>query len=80
MCWAINPHGLEEFATCLVWDTIRPRGQEVSWVRAVWFVVAIPRHAFHAWLIMCRKLKTKDKLKQWDVGASVDLNLLRCPL
>ncbi|GJY17397.1 uncharacterized protein Tco_0388888, partial [Tanacetum coccineum] len=69
--WKTSDGKLEEFATCLVWDTIRPRGQEVSWVR-----VAIPRNGFHAWLIMCCKLKTHDKLKQWDVGASVDLNLL----
>nr|GEW21080.1 putative reverse transcriptase domain, reverse transcriptase zinc-binding domain protein [Tanacetum cinerariifolium]GEW21164.1 putative reverse transcriptase domain, reverse transcriptase zinc-binding domain protein [Tanacetum cinerariifolium] len=27
-----------------------------------------------------RKLKTQDKLRQWDVGKSVDLNLLMCPL
>lgn len=29
---------------------------------------------------MCRKLKTQDKLKQWEVGDSTDLNLLRCAL
>ncbi|GJV80556.1 reverse transcriptase domain, reverse transcriptase zinc-binding domain protein [Tanacetum coccineum] len=27
-----------------------------------------------------RKLKTQDRLWQWDVGVSIDLNLLRCPL
>ncbi|GJV39461.1 reverse transcriptase domain, reverse transcriptase zinc-binding domain protein [Tanacetum coccineum] len=26
------------------------------------------------------KLKTQDKLRQWDVGPSIELNLLRCPL
>ncbi|GJU53880.1 reverse transcriptase domain, reverse transcriptase zinc-binding domain protein [Tanacetum coccineum] len=26
------------------------------------------------------KLKTQDRLRQWDVGPSIDLNLLRCPL
>ncbi|GKC26417.1 zinc knuckle CX2CX4HX4C containing protein, partial [Tanacetum coccineum] len=28
----------------------------------------------------CQKLKTQDRLRQWDVGPSIDLNLLRCPL
>ncbi|GJZ22668.1 putative gag-pol polyprotein [Tanacetum coccineum] len=26
------------------------------------------------------KLKTQDRLLQWDVGSSIDLNLLKCPL
>ncbi|GJZ82960.1 hypothetical protein Tco_0648133 [Tanacetum coccineum] len=27
-----------------------------------------------------QKLKTQDRLRQWDIGPSNDLNLLRCPL
>nr|GEV88810.1 hypothetical protein [Tanacetum cinerariifolium] len=27
-----------------------------------------------------QKLKTQDRLRQWDVGLSIDLNLLKCPL
>ncbi|GJS29411.1 hypothetical protein Tco_0490031 [Tanacetum coccineum] len=27
-----------------------------------------------------QKLKTQDRLRQWDVGPSIDLNLLKCPL
>nr|GEU87335.1 hypothetical protein [Tanacetum cinerariifolium] len=26
------------------------------------------------------KLKTQDRLRQWDVGSSIDINLLKCPL
>ncbi|GKD81840.1 reverse transcriptase zinc-binding domain-containing protein [Tanacetum coccineum] len=29
---------------------------------------------------MQNNLRTQDKLRQWDVGINVDLNLLRCPL
>lgn len=32
------------------------------------------------WLVMEEKLKTRDNLRQWDVGNSIDLNLLHCPL
>nr|GEW83901.1 cytochrome P450 CYP82D47-like [Tanacetum cinerariifolium] len=42
--------------------------------------VCIPRHAIHLWLVMKRHLPTQDKLRQWNVGNSIDLNLLRCPL
>lgn len=29
---------------------------------------------------MRRRLKTQDKLKQWDVDIGAELNLLQCPL
>ncbi|GJS29804.1 reverse transcriptase domain, reverse transcriptase zinc-binding domain protein [Tanacetum coccineum] len=32
------------------------------------------------WLVIQQKLKTQDRLRQWDVGPSIDLNLLKCPL
>ncbi|GKB65855.1 reverse transcriptase domain, reverse transcriptase zinc-binding domain protein, partial [Tanacetum coccineum] len=32
------------------------------------------------WRSLMQKLKTQDRLRQWDVGPSIDLNLLRCPL
>nr|GEY53419.1 hypothetical protein [Tanacetum cinerariifolium] len=40
---------------------------------------------FRSFSIACvwdtiRKFKTQDRLRQWDVGPSIDLKLLRCPL
>ncbi|GJY45563.1 reverse transcriptase domain, reverse transcriptase zinc-binding domain protein [Tanacetum coccineum] len=46
----------------------------------VWSPYGIPRHAIHLWLVMKKRLKTQDQLRQWDVGNDVDLSLLRCPL
>ncbi|GJZ69047.1 reverse transcriptase domain, reverse transcriptase zinc-binding domain protein [Tanacetum coccineum] len=70
-------HGNEHpFSVHVVWDVIRPRGIEVDWDPIVWFPNCIPRHAFLVWLIMRKKLKTQDTLKQWDVGAYTNLNLL----
>nr|GEY00043.1 hypothetical protein [Tanacetum cinerariifolium] len=34
----------------------------------VWFPHCIPRHAIHMWLVIKEKLKTQDRLCQWDVG------------
>nr|GFC67916.1 reverse transcriptase domain, reverse transcriptase zinc-binding domain protein [Tanacetum cinerariifolium] len=45
-----------------------------------WFPNCIPRYAIHMWLVFQQKLKTQDRLWQWDVSPSIDLNLLRCPL
>ncbi|GJZ79036.1 reverse transcriptase domain, reverse transcriptase zinc-binding domain protein [Tanacetum coccineum] len=63
-----------------VWEAIRNKGAQVDWYRIVWFSHAIPRHAFHLWLIMGNSLKTQDRVRQWDVVSDTDLNLLRCAL
>ncbi|GJR55897.1 reverse transcriptase domain, reverse transcriptase zinc-binding domain protein [Tanacetum coccineum] len=80
VCWRTQDGNLKSFSVGLAWESIRARRDNVPWFHVVWFSACIPRHAFHLWLAMGRKLKTQDKLKQWDVGTSVDLNLLRCPL
>nr|GEY27449.1 hypothetical protein [Tanacetum cinerariifolium]GEY36830.1 hypothetical protein [Tanacetum cinerariifolium] len=49
-----------QFSVATVWDTIRPRVEEVDWYKVVWFSHCIPRHAFHQWLVIKRKLKTRD--------------------
>ncbi|GKB93629.1 putative reverse transcriptase domain, reverse transcriptase zinc-binding domain protein [Tanacetum coccineum] len=69
-----------EFSVAKVWDCIRPRNNEVDWFYVVWFSHQIPRHAIHLWLVIKRKLKTQDTLRQWDVSSNPNLNLLRCSL
>ncbi|GJW28226.1 putative gag-pol polyprotein [Tanacetum coccineum] len=57
-----------------------PLADMVNWYIVVWFPQCILRHSIHLWLVVQQKLKTQDRLRQWDVGPSIDLNLLRCPL
>ncbi|GKA53684.1 putative reverse transcriptase domain-containing protein [Tanacetum coccineum] len=71
---------LNDFYVKRAWEAIRTRGNLVTWHQVVWFNHNIPRHAFHLWLIMRRSLKTQERLRQWDVGPNVDLDLLVCPL
>ncbi|GJS24534.1 reverse transcriptase domain, reverse transcriptase zinc-binding domain protein [Tanacetum coccineum] len=78
--WKNINETLCEFSVRNVWVTIRVRQDKVPWFRIVWSPFSIPRHTFHMWLVMERKLKTHDKLRQWDVGNLFDLNMLRCPL
>ena len=63
-----------------VWESIREQGNAVEWFQLVWSRHSIPRHATHLWLVMRKRLKTHDRMRQWDVGNDVDLNLLRCSL
>nr|XP_043625584.1 uncharacterized protein LOC122597009 [Erigeron canadensis] len=66
------------YSSTNVWDTIRHKGNVVTWVNLVWFPQCIPRHAFHLWLVMRKKLKTQDRMKYWDAGSETNLRLMCC--
>ncbi|GJW13734.1 reverse transcriptase domain, reverse transcriptase zinc-binding domain protein, partial [Tanacetum coccineum] len=68
------------FSIAGAWDYLWLRADVVNWYHVIWFPHCIPRHAIHMWLVIKEKLKTQDRLRQWDVGPSIDLNLLKCPL
>ncbi|GJV38923.1 sodium/hydrogen exchanger 6 [Tanacetum coccineum] len=70
----------QRFSVVGAWDSLRLRVDVVDWYHVIWFLHYIPRHAIHMWLVIKEKLKTQDRLRQWDVGPSIDLNLLKCPL
>ncbi|GJS23740.1 uncharacterized protein Tco_0452372 [Tanacetum coccineum] len=80
LVWRDNDGVNHPFSVALAWDCIRTRANNVDWFPVVWFSHCVPRHSIHLWLVIRKKLKTQDRLKQWDVGPCVDLNLLRCPL
>ncbi|GKB79519.1 retrovirus-related pol polyprotein from transposon TNT 1-94 [Tanacetum coccineum] len=73
-----NEDGLVKvFSAHEVWSSIRPRGVKVDWCDVVWFSSSIPRHAFHLWLVIRRRLKTQDNLRPWDAAG---LNTMVCTL
>ncbi|GKA91539.1 homeodomain-like protein [Tanacetum coccineum] len=78
--WRDRNGNLSSFSVAKAWEAIRPRGNQVDWFRIVWFLHNIPCHAFHLWLVMRNGLKTHDRMRQWDVGPSTDVNLLHFKL
>ncbi|GKF78934.1 reverse transcriptase domain, reverse transcriptase zinc-binding domain protein, partial [Tanacetum coccineum] len=68
------------FLVAYAWGSLILHADVVGWYHVVWFPHCIPRHAIHMSLVIKKKLKTHDRLRQWDVGHSINLNLLRCPL
>ncbi|PWA77776.1 Peroxidase 48 [Artemisia annua] len=70
----------KDFIVRDIWHAIHDRETEVSWHSFVWSTYGFPRHSIHVWLLMRKRLKTQDRLRQWDVGSDVDLNQLRCTL
>ncbi|GKC50936.1 putative reverse transcriptase domain-containing protein, partial [Tanacetum coccineum] len=75
--WRDSYGTAKKFSVKTVWGSIGPRSNKVVWYHAVWFPECIPRHAFHLWLVIKRRLKTQDSLRAWD---HVDNSLMTCPL
>ncbi|GKD08631.1 homeodomain-like protein [Tanacetum coccineum] len=67
-------------SVAMVWNCIRLRFNQVDWYHVVWFSHQILGHAINLLLVVKRKLKTQDTLRQWDVSSNTNLNLLECPL
>ncbi|GJY20264.1 reverse transcriptase domain, reverse transcriptase zinc-binding domain protein [Tanacetum coccineum] len=65
---------LQSLSVAYAWESLRLRADVVDWLHVVWFPHCITHYAIHMWLVI------KQKLRQWDVGANSDLNLLKCPL
>ncbi|XP_071714591.1 uncharacterized protein [Rutidosis leptorrhynchoides] len=76
--WKGNNGENMEYSVKVVWETIRPCAATVNWFSVVWFSNCIPKHAFVLWLLMGEKLKTQDKLRQWELcpGSSLVWNLV----
>ncbi|GJV94173.1 hypothetical protein Tco_1541986 [Tanacetum coccineum] len=51
LIWMSHNRVDKDFFVSISWDSIRPRGDVVNWYNMVWFSHAIPRHAFHLWLV-----------------------------
>ncbi|GKE84327.1 hypothetical protein Tco_1558069 [Tanacetum coccineum] len=76
-----NRDNLEvNFSVAEIWNCIRHRNDEVNWFNVVWFQNRIPRHAIHVWLVIKRKLKTQELLRNWDVNTGSSLVCLFCSL
>ncbi|GKB15786.1 putative gag-pol polyprotein [Tanacetum coccineum] len=69
--WRDLQGNLKPFSVAYAWDSVRLRADVVDWYHVVWFPQCILRHAFHMWLVAKQKLKTQDRLRQWDVWFQV---------
>ncbi|GJY63501.1 pentatricopeptide repeat-containing protein [Tanacetum coccineum] len=78
--WRMRDGSFRSFSVRDAWNCIRDQVTEVVWYRLVWSRFSIPRHTTHLWLVMRNRLKTHDRMRQWDVGNDVDINQLRCSL
>nr|GEV88875.1 reverse transcriptase domain, reverse transcriptase zinc-binding domain protein [Tanacetum cinerariifolium] len=70
--WRKNNGSFVTFSIRNVWNTVREHANEVNWFHLVWSRYSIPRHAIHLWLVMRRRLKMHDRMRQWDVGSDID--------
>lgn len=49
-------------------ENLRSKQPVVSWYKAVWFSMAIHRHAFVLWLVFINAIVTNEKMCSWGYG------------
>lgn len=74
--WEIDGRVYSSYKTGLLYDYLTDQKPDVSWHKAVWISRAIPRHSFHAWLVVQNRNQTRDRLINW--GLQVDARCLLC--
>nr|XP_043611668.1 uncharacterized protein LOC122583314 [Erigeron canadensis] len=77
--WRDRDDVFHNFSVSLAWEDLRSRADRVSWSNIVWFAGQIPKHAFILWLVFMKKLKTQDRMQNWDIQGR-DPNELKCLL
>lgn len=65
--WEINGTVTLKFCTGQVYHYLRGEVDEVDWARVVWISRSIPRHNFHAWLVIQNMIPTRDRLISWGL-------------
>ncbi|XP_052623753.1 uncharacterized protein LOC128129113 [Lactuca sativa] len=63
-----------KFSCKQVWNDLNNFGDIVPWYDLVWYNNCIPRNSFILWLAVLNRLKTRDRVRGWEVAG----NLL-CP-
>ncbi|XP_071719217.1 uncharacterized protein [Rutidosis leptorrhynchoides] len=75
--WKYND-SVFEFSVFHAWNALRPQAGVVNWCSIVWFLQSIPGHAFMLWLTIKKKLKTQDRLHEWEKQVGVQLICFFC--
>nr|XP_043627984.1 uncharacterized protein LOC122599522 [Erigeron canadensis] len=78
--WIDNAKVEQPYTTTIAWNSIRCNEQKVAWMDFVWSPHNIPRHSFHLWLIMRRKLLTQDRIIKWASARRNNMNMMCCAL
>lgn len=64
--WSTNgSHGT--FSSANTWEILRPRDEEKSWSKLIWFKGATPKHAFNMWVANLNRLPTRQRLTAWGM-------------
>lgn len=64
------------FSSKSTWEQVRDHSPTVSWYKAVWFKESVPRSAFITWLVVQKRLPTRDRLRNW--GLNVPASCVLC--
>lgn len=56
------------FSSKAIWKHIREQSPLQPWSKTIWFKEQILRNSFISWLVMLRRLPTRDRLRRWGMN------------
>ncbi|KAJ9553884.1 LOW QUALITY PROTEIN: hypothetical protein OSB04_017929 [Centaurea solstitialis] len=74
--WKNSEGSLVDCVVNNVWKDMYFDQPAASWSKLIWFSQGIPRHVFFLWLAAKERLRTFDRLAEWNI--SVDRSCLLC--
>lgn len=63
--WSVNGVTMQGYSSAKTWDSIIPRADVKDWAKVVWFIGAVPKHAFYMWIVNYDRLPTRVRLASW---------------
>ena len=63
--WVLTAN--KKYSVKSTWNAIRRVGDTVDWYKVVWYKDAVPRCSFTVWLACKDRIRTRDKLKRWQM-------------
>ncbi|GJX07986.1 hypothetical protein Tco_0195918 [Tanacetum coccineum] len=76
--WRDETGVVKPFSVSMVWEAIRHRHVKVPWSDIMWFSSSIPRHACHLWLVFWQRLKTQDRIRNWELSGDLSSTCTLC--
>ncbi|XP_018467151.2 uncharacterized protein LOC108838769 [Raphanus sativus] len=68
--WELEGKAMMKFETGKIYHYLRGITKTKEWAPAVWSSRSIPRHSFHAWLVVLDRNPTQDRLIRWGLPVS----------
>ncbi|XP_023644828.1 uncharacterized protein LOC111832493 [Capsella rubella] len=70
--WELEGKTYGRYSTGAIYHLLREDSPIVPWSKVVWFSGGIPKHIFHAWLLVLNRCPTRDRMLRWGLQTKAE--------